>query len=47
VEKRIAAAFAGNHPVPAQTDWDLFLGCAPVVEYHPIYHPFNWRGWVD
>ena len=17
------------------------------VEYHPIYHPFNWRGWVD
>ena len=47
VEKRIAAAFAGNHPVPAQTDWDLFLGCAPVVDYHPIYHPFNWRGWVD
>ncbi|HMF97810.1 MAG TPA: hypothetical protein VKE96_26100, partial [Vicinamibacterales bacterium] len=17
------------------------------VEYHPVYHPFNWRGWVD
>jgi hypothetical protein len=17
------------------------------VDYHPIYHPFNWRGWVD
>ena len=17
------------------------------VEYHPLYHPFNWRGWVD
>jgi hypothetical protein len=47
VEKRIAAAFAGNYPVPAKTDWDLFLGCAPVVDYHPIYHPFNWRGWVD
>ena len=27
--------------------WDLFLGCAPVVDYHPLYHPFNWRGWVD
>ena len=27
--------------------WDLFLGVAPDVEYHPIYHPFNWRGWVD
>ena len=20
---------------------------SPEVEYHPIYHPFNWRGWVD
>jgi predicted dehydrogenase len=27
--------------------WDLFLGVAPDVEYHPVYHPFNWRGWVD
>ena len=27
--------------------WDLFLGVAPHVEYHPVYHPFNWRGWVD
>ena len=18
-----------------------------VVDYHPVYHPFNWRGWVD
>jgi hypothetical protein len=25
----------------------LFLGVAPDVPYHPIYHPFNWRGWVD
>ena len=28
--------------------WDLYLG--PVAEdipYHPIYHPFNWRGWLD
>ena len=27
--------------------WELFLGVAPEVPYHPIYHPFNWRGWVD
>ncbi len=27
--------------------WDLFLGVAPHVDYHPVYHPFNWRGWVD
>ena len=19
----------------------------PTVPYHPIYHPFNWRGWTD
>ena len=25
----------------------LFLGVAPKVDYHPIYHPLNWRGWVD
>jgi predicted dehydrogenase len=47
VEKRLAAALAGNFPVPDALSWDLFLGVAPPVEYHPIYHPFNWRGWVD
>jgi predicted dehydrogenase len=44
---RIAAAFKGDHRVPARLNWDLFLGVAPEVPYHPIYHPFNWRGWVD
>jgi len=47
VEARLAAAMAGNYPVPEKLDWNLFLGVAPRVEYHPIYHPFNWRGWVD
>jgi predicted dehydrogenase len=47
VERRLAAAMAGNYPVPDKLNWDLFLGVAPHVEYHPIYHPFNWRGWVD
>jgi predicted dehydrogenase len=47
VDTRLALAFAGNYPKPDDLDWDLFLGCAPEVEYHPIYHPFNWRGWVD
>ena len=32
---------------PPGLDWDVFLGPAPMVPYHPIYHPFNWRGWVD
>jgi len=32
-------------PVPAELDWDLFLGPAPVRPYNPAYHPFKWRGW--
>jgi predicted dehydrogenase len=38
----------GDVPVPPGLRWDLYLG--PVAEdipYHPIYHPFNWRGWID
>ena len=34
--------------MPDGLRWDLYLG--PVIEdipYHPIYHPFNWRGWLD
>ena len=33
--------------VPSTLSWDLFLGVAPAVDYHPIYHPHHWRGWVD
>ena len=47
VERRLAAAMAGDYPVPGTLNWDLFLGVAPQVDYHPVYHPFNWRGWVD
>ena len=48
VNQRLAAAMAGNYPVPNTLAWNLFLGAAaPNIEYHPIYHPFNWRGWVD
>jgi predicted dehydrogenase len=47
VDKRLAAAMAGNYPVPETLSWDLFLGVGPEVPYHPIYHPFNWRGWID
>jgi hypothetical protein len=47
--ERLANAMArpGGFPVPDELSWDLFLGVAPDVDYHPIYHPFNWRGWVD
>ncbi len=26
-------------------DWNLFIGPAEYVDYHPLYHPFKWRGW--
>jgi predicted dehydrogenase len=47
VNERLATAMAGTFPVPEKLNWDLFLGPAPFVPYHPIYHPSNWRGWVD
>lgn len=40
-------AMDGNYPVPPKLNWDLFLGPGAEVPYHPIYHPFNWRGWVE
>jgi predicted dehydrogenase len=48
VNDALAAAMSGEFPVPAGLRWDMYLG--PVAEdilYHPIYHPFNWRGWTD
>jgi predicted dehydrogenase len=29
----------------SKEDWDLFIGTAQYVDYHPLYHPFKWRGW--
>lgn len=41
------SASMDSYRVPSDLAWDLFLGPAMPVDYHPIYHPFNWRGWVD
>ena len=46
ISEATAAAMAADYRVPDTLDWDLYLGPADVP-YHPIYHPFNWRGWVD
>lgn len=39
-------------PAPTSTpklmdglDWDSWVGPAEMVDYHPLYHPFKWRGW--
>ena len=34
-------------PVPAELDWNLWLGTAPQKEYADDILPFNWRGWWD
>ena len=34
-------------PVPANLDWDLWLGPAPFRPYHPCYLPGRWRSWWD
>lgn len=34
-------------PVPETLNWDLWLGPAKARPYHPIYHPLQWRGWLD
>jgi predicted dehydrogenase len=46
VMQRLAAAYGTQAP-PDKLAWDLFIGVSKYVDYHPIYHPFNWRGWTD
>jgi predicted dehydrogenase len=33
--------------VPSTVHWSEFLGAAKPRPYHPAYHPFAWRGWLD
>jgi predicted dehydrogenase len=42
-----AAGSFGTYAPPDNLAWDLFLGPSRQIDYHPIYHPFNWRGWTD
>ena len=43
----LKAMAADPQTMPPGLDWDQFLGPAPAIPYHPVYHPFSWRGWVD
>ena len=48
VENAVLEAMAKNPQTPPEgLDWQLFLGPAGDIPYHPVYHPFSWRGWVD
>jgi predicted dehydrogenase len=33
--------------VPANVNWNLWIGAAPMRDYAPAYHPFTWRDWQD
>lgn len=38
----------GSDPVPAELDWDAWIGPAPMRPFKKgVYHPFAWRGFVD
>ncbi len=36
-----------KQPVPAELDWNLWLGAAPVRDFNTGYVPHKWRGWWD
>lgn len=36
-----------SQPVPAEVDWNKWLGTAPYRDYHPAYMPTRWRGYWD
>lgn len=45
--QRLAAGIARDVNPPDTLDWDLYR-CANAEDtpFHPIYHPFHWRGWT-
>ena len=49
VDNLVAEGLWNNsYSPPASLNWELYTApCAHDVAYHPIYHPFNWRGWLD
>lgn len=36
-----------KHEVPAELDWEQWLGSARYRDYNPIYLPGTWRGWTS
>lgn len=47
VASRVADMLAREYTPPPNLDWDLYRGpVAEEVPWHPIYHPFHWRGWT-
>ena len=48
VDNAVLRAMAENPQTPPPgLHWDLVVGPAPDTPYHPVYHPFSWRGWPE
>jgi hypothetical protein len=47
VDNAVRAAMALNEQTPPEgMNWDLYLGAAPEIPYHPVYHPYR-LAWLD
>jgi predicted dehydrogenase len=47
ITRQLAAALGGKYNKPRNVNWEMYLGpIAEDIPYHPMYHPFNWRGWT-
>ena len=48
MDYRLSDPHPATAPVPAELEWDLWLGTAPARPYAPVvYHPSKWRTWLD
>lgn len=36
-----------SQPIPKTLNWDLWVGPAPMQNFHPCYHPHDWHYWWD
>jgi len=47
-KSRVRRVLENPAPVPANLDWEIWVGPAPMTEYRPKnYHPTLWRMWHD
>jgi len=41
------AAFPPAAPPPANLDWEMYCGPAPLIDFHPQLHPRAWRDCIE
>ena len=45
--KHVVDRPAEPQPMPKTLNWDLWVGPAPMQNFHPCYHPHDWHYWWD